>query len=102
VLPFSPVAVQGRVWPAVVDAFNNAHEITDGIDMLDYDVSNLDAGYLIFNRNHEFEAIEPIGSEVVAEARFISQTICIDSEMTGNDIANLAGKVVIVIHDASP
>ena len=88
-------AAQHLVRPAVVDTFDNPNKITDGIDVVDHDVIDLDAGYLVFNRNQQFETIKPVGPEVVAKACFIRQPIGIDSEMPSDDIADLGGNAVI-------
>jgi len=76
-------------------AFDNAHEITNSVDVVDHDLIDLDADDLIFNRNHQFETIEPVGPKVIAEARFVCQTIGINSKMSGNDLAYLDCKAVI-------
>jgi hypothetical protein len=50
-------------------AFDRPHEITDRVDLIGDDVCHLEARDLILNRDHYFEAIKPVGSQIVAEAR---------------------------------
>jgi hypothetical protein len=69
------------------------HEITDRIDLIGGDVRELEARKLIFDRDDDLEAIEPIGAEIVAKARFVGHTLGIDAEMPGDDFADFEGDV---------
>jgi hypothetical protein len=75
--------------------FDKPHEIADSIDFFDHDLIDLDTCYLILDRNYQFETIETVCPEVVEEARLVPQTIGIDSEMPGYEIADLGGKGVL-------
>jgi hypothetical protein len=74
---------------------DQAHEVADGIDLVDYHISKPKADDLVFDHNYQFEPIEPIRPQVVVQTRFICQSVNIDSEMPGDDPANLDGKIVI-------
>jgi hypothetical protein len=39
------------------------HEIADSVDLFDQHISDLEAGRFILDRNHQFETIEPVGSD---------------------------------------
>jgi hypothetical protein len=80
-------------------AFDRPHQITDRIDLIGDDVCHLEARDLILYRDYYFEAIKPVGSEIVAEARLVRHTRRIDTEMSGYDLADLA--VYVVLHGRS-
>jgi hypothetical protein len=75
--------------------FDSAHEITDGLDLVRDHIRDLEARNPIFYRDHYFEAIKPIGAEIITKARVIRQTIRIDPKMPGYDFANLDGEIAV-------
>jgi hypothetical protein len=79
---------------AVLPAFYDAQEITDSVYLIHRNVVNLKPGHMVFDRNHQFKPIKPIGPKVIAEAGFVRQTIWIDAKMSGDDLTDLDGKVV--------
>ena len=50
-------------------AVDRPHEIPDCIDLIGDDVCHLEARDLILYGDYYFEAVKPVGSEIVAEAR---------------------------------
>jgi hypothetical protein len=85
-------------YPTVVYAFEDAHKIPHSVDLVYHNVSDLEAGHLVFDRDHQFETIEPIRAEIVAEPRFVRQPFKIDSEMPGDNLADLDGEAVVHGH----
>jgi hypothetical protein len=55
------------------------------------------SSYLILYRDYQFEAIEPVRSEVVAKAGFVSNAFWIDAKMSGYDLAD--SKIDNLLHD---
>jgi hypothetical protein len=80
-----------------VAAFDGPHEITDGIDMIRYDPTQLKARDLILYGDYQFEPIEPVRSEVVAKTRLVRDAAGIDAKMSSDDLAYPA--VDIRLHD---
>jgi hypothetical protein len=80
-------------------AFDHSHEITDRVDLIGDDVSHLEACDLILYRDYYFEAIKPVGSEIVAKARLVRHPRRIDAEMGGYDLADL--DVDVALHGRS-
>jgi hypothetical protein len=80
-------------------AFDRPHEITDRVDLIGDDVCHLEARDLILYRDYYFEAIKPVGSEIVAEARLVRHAHGIDAEMGGYDLADL--DVDVALHGRS-
>jgi hypothetical protein len=69
-------------------AFDDAHEITDRVDLIGDYVCHLQARHLILNRDYYFEPIEPVGSQVVSEPRLVCHPRRINAEMSGDDLAD--------------
>jgi hypothetical protein len=65
-----------------------ADEITDHADLIGFLVRDFHLGELVFDRDHQFEAVEPVGSEIVSEVRFIGDALDIDAEMLGDQRTN--------------
>jgi hypothetical protein len=76
---------------------DGSHEITDGVDAVGNDVGKFEARHLIFYRDYQFEAIEPVSTEVIAKTGFVSDALRIDAEMSGDDFADPV--VDILLHD---
>ena len=76
--------------PLPTRAFNKADEIADSLYLIGVVVRNLDVHEAIFDHHHQFEAIEPVGPEVVREVRFIRNAFDIESQVVGDDCANVA------------
>jgi hypothetical protein len=73
---------------ALLPALDGPYEITDSIDVIGYDIRQLEPRDLIFNRDYQFEAIQPVCPEVIAKARVVSHALSFDAEMAGYDLAN--------------
>ncbi len=54
----SSIQFELKLWPG---ALNVADEIADDFDPVDLVIGNFQAGELIFDRNHQFKTIKPIG-----------------------------------------
>ena len=76
---------------------DDAHEVADRLELIDHGVVEPEAREAILDRDHQLEPIEPIGLEVVAEARAVGQAIAGNSKMSGDEVADLAGQVLV--HD---
>jgi hypothetical protein len=72
----------------LVAALDDPHEITDRIDVIGYNVRQFEARNLILYRDYQFETIEPVCSEVIAKAGFVSNAFWIDAKMSGDDLAD--------------
>jgi hypothetical protein len=78
-----------------MSVFDHAHEITNRVDLIRNDIRNLEARDLIFYRDYYFEAIKPVGSQIVAKARLVRHARRIDAEMPGYDLADLDADVAL-------
>jgi hypothetical protein len=59
-------------------------------------IRHCEARHLIFYGNYYFEAIKPVGSEIVSEARLVRHARRINAEMSGYDLADL--DVYLALH----
>ena len=84
----SSIQFELKFWPG---ALNIADEIADDFDLVDLVIRNFQAGELIFDRDHQFKTIKPVGPEIIEEMRFIRHTFDLDAQMLGNERANVAG-----------
>jgi hypothetical protein len=82
-----PMMPQHRSCPCII---NIVDEIADNFGLIEIIVRDLHAGELIFDQYHQFKTIEPVGSEIVTEMRFICDTPDIDIQMLSNERAHLA------------
>jgi hypothetical protein len=80
----------------VVAVLDHAHEITDCVDLVGDNVCHREARYLIFYGDYYFEAIKPVGSEIVLKAGVVRYARRIDAEMPGYDLADL--EVDLALH----
>jgi hypothetical protein len=71
--------------------FNVAHEIADDLDLIDIVVRKLYAVEFIFDQYRQLKTIEPIGSEIITEVRFICNTSDIDTEILSNESTHFVG-----------
>ena len=81
-----------RLHPDIARAFDDAHEIADGFELIDHLVVNSNPGHPIFDRDHQLEPIEPVGPEVVAQTRLFRQAIRGNPELVGDNGADLDGR----------
>jgi hypothetical protein len=72
-------------------ALNMADEISDDFDPVNLVIRNFQTRELIFDRHHQFNTIKPVGPEIITEMRFIRHVFDRDTEMLGNELANVAG-----------
>jgi hypothetical protein len=42
---------------------DQTHKIADRVDPVDHPISDLEAGYLLLDRHHQFETVKPIGRQ---------------------------------------
>src|SRR5215467_13564028 len=71
-------------------SFKDADEIADGFDPVD----DFNAEP-IFDHDHQFEPVEPVGPEILAEVRFIRDAFGVYPQMLGNEVADLDGNVFV-------
>src|SRR5262245_40094220 len=69
-------------------SFKDADEIADGFDPIDDIVPDFNAEP-IFDHDHQFEAVEPVGPEILAEVCFIRDALGVYAQMLGNEVADL-------------
>jgi hypothetical protein len=69
-------------------------EVADGFKPVNHAIRDFDAE-LIFNHYHQFEAVEPVSTKILAEARFIRDTFIVYTQILGNEVADLRGKVFV-------
>ena len=87
-----------RAGPLAVGPLDAADEIGDHVDLVHVVVGNFHARELVFDRNHQFYAVEPIGPEVVGKMCLIRNALDFDAQMLGDKRADLARRDV-VFHD---
>src|SRR5262245_3148908 len=75
-------------------SFKDADEIADGFDPIDDIVPDFNAEP-IFDHDHQFEAVEPVGPEILAEVCFIGDALGVYAQMLGNEVADLDGNVFV-------
>ena len=71
--------------------FDVANEIANRYYLVDVVIPDFHSGELIFNHYHQFQAIEPVSSEIISEVSFIRDTFQVDVQMLGNESAYLVG-----------
>jgi hypothetical protein len=54
--------------------------------LVDVVICHFHAVELIFDQDHQFKTVKPVGSKIVREARFISYTSDIDAQMDRNGV----------------
>ena len=75
---------------ACVDpVFNVADEISDDFDLVGIVIRDLQAAESVFDHDHQFKTIEPVGPEIVYEVRLIGHTFDVYVQMLGNESADL-------------
>ncbi len=84
----SSIRLELKLWPG---SLNIADEIADDFDLVDLVIRNFQAGELIFDRDHQFKTIKPVGPEIIKEMRFIRHTFDLDAQMLGNGPFNQSG-----------
>jgi hypothetical protein len=62
-----------------------ADEIADNPDVIGIVIRNLNVGKFILDQDHQFETIEPIEAEIIAEVRFISDSFGINTQILGDE-----------------
>src|SRR5215813_12086524 len=75
-------------------SFKDADEIADGFDPVDDIIADFNAEP-IFDHDHQFEPVEPVGPEILAEVRFIRDAFGVYPQMLGNEVADLDGNVFV-------
>ena len=70
--------------PLAVGPLDAADEIGDHVHLVDVIVGNFHAGELVFDRNHQFYAIEPVGPEIVGKMCLVGNAFDLDAQMLGN------------------
>src|SRR5436190_12435091 len=64
--------------------------VLDGRDLLGSIVGDFDTEFL-FERHHQFDDVEAVGSEIVDEARFFGDLVGIDTQMFDDDLLHTIG-----------
>jgi len=75
-------------------SLDEADKIADSLHPINGIVRDFDPE-LIFNRHHQFEAIEPIGPEISEKMRLVRHTFEVDVQTLGDEIADLGGMIVV-------
>src|SRR5262245_53769623 len=70
-------------------AFDAAHEIADDLDLIGIG-RDLDVGELILDQDQQFQAVEPVGPEIVTQVRLVGDAADLDVQMFGDQRANVA------------
>ena len=78
-----------RTGPLAVGPLDAADEIGDHVHLIHVIVSNFHAGELVFDRNHQFHAVEPVGPEIVGKMCLVGNAFDLDAQMLGNERADL-------------
>jgi hypothetical protein len=74
----------------LVGLFNAPDEICNHVHLLHVVVRDFYARELVFDRDHQFNPIEPVGPEIVSEVRVIRDPFDLDPQMLGDERADLA------------
>jgi hypothetical protein len=77
-------------------ALDVADEIADGAYLIGIVIADFHLDEPILDREHQFDPVEPVGSEIVAEVRLVRDAGNVDSELLGNEGADLAGVKAVV------
>ena len=62
-------------------------EIADDAHLIGFIIRNFHVFELIFDHDHQFEAIEPVGAEIIGEVRFLRDPLDVDAQMLCNERA---------------
>jgi hypothetical protein len=79
-----------RFCPLTGALFDAPDEIRDYVHPIHIVVRDFHAHELVFDSDHQFNAIEPVGSEIVGEVRVIRDTFDRHPQMLGNERTDLA------------
>jgi hypothetical protein len=66
-----------------------SYEIANNLYLLDIVVRDFYASELVLNRQHQLNAIEQIGSEIVREMRLARDKVHINAELLGDESAHI-------------
>src|SRR5262245_51990366 len=72
---------------------HEADKIADSFHPINGIVGDFDPE-LIFNRHHQFEAVEPIGPKISEKMRPVRHTFDVDVQKLGDETADLGGLIV--------
>jgi hypothetical protein len=67
-----------------------ADEIADRTDLIGFIVGDFHAESIL-DRDHQFEAVEPVGPEIFGEVRVVAHVLDRDPQMLGDESANFPG-----------
>src|SRR3546814_8948692 len=81
--------------------FDIVDRVLDGGDLFRRIVGDLDAEFL-FERHHQFDDIEAVGTQIVDEARFLGHLLGFDAEMFDDDLFHLFGRIAHASSDEHP
>src|ERR1044072_2647425 len=73
-------------------ALDEADSVADGLDLLGGIVGNLDAEFL-FERHHQFDGIQAVGTQVVDELGIFLDLRRFDAQMLHDDLLNALGNI---------
>jgi len=75
--------------PSVDPFFDEADEIADDLDLVDVGLGDLQSAESVFNHDHQFKTIEPVGPEISNEVRVIGHTFEVHVQMLGDESSDL-------------
>jgi hypothetical protein len=84
------IAGRYRSCPLTGGLFDAPDEICHHVHLIHIVVRDFHAHELVFDRDHQFNAIEPVGPEIVGEVRVIRDTFDRHPQMLGNERTDLA------------
>jgi hypothetical protein len=87
-VPFTPLLAWPRGLSPSADV-EVSYEIADDLYLLDVVVRDFHAGESVLDRQHQLDAIEQIGSEIVREVRFTRDKLDVDAELFGDERAHI-------------
>ena len=69
---------------SVDPASDVADEIADHLDLVGIVLRELQTGESVFDHDHQFKMIQPVGSEIINEVRVVRNTFDVRVQMLGN------------------
>ena len=73
------------------DTLDVTKQIADHLDLVGLVIGDFHPDELILDCDHQFNTVEPVGSEIIGEVRFIRDPFEVDAQMRSNESTDLAG-----------
>src|SRR6266516_5008262 len=87
--------------PSVDPVFDVAYEIAHDLDVIDIVLRDLQTAESVFDHDHQFKMIEPIGPEVTNEVRVVGHPFDVHAQMLGDEGPDLFGIKVFKVFSRS-